>query len=152
MTFNREAAGAVNVVKPMQDTSSKQIEDYEKRKALEAEAWALWGQVCASIKKQCSDLNVEYGKEVVTSQTESPGAMSARLSIAGSVSKLSATFDATSVSCALKWFYSGAAGRTSPDGRCRIYVHNGTIAFQANATPYSADAIAKQMFDRLLSE
>jgi len=142
----------VNMSKPVEGPPTKNVDAYEKRQQLEEQAWALWRQVCASVKSLCSALNAEYGKAVITNQTDSPGAMSAQLSIAGSVSKLSATFDATSVSCALKWFYSGPAGRTSPDGRCRIYVHNGTVAFQANATPYTAEAIAKKMFDGLLSE
>lgn len=152
MAFNREVLGAVNLGNPAQDPSLKRIEAYEQRKALEAQAGALWDKVCAIMKQRCSDLNAEYGNDVITSEAESPGLMRMRLSIAGSVSKLNVTFDAASVSCALKWFYSGPAGRTSPDGRCRLYYHDDTVAFQANATPYTAEAIAKKMFDGLLSE
>jgi hypothetical protein len=65
------------------------------------------------MKKQCSDLNAEYGREVITNQTEVAREISARLNVAGAESKLDATFDAASVSCALKWFYSGPAARTS---------------------------------------
>jgi hypothetical protein len=150
--FNRSVAGAVNVGKSMQDPQAQKDERYEKRQALEADGWALWEQVCASIKRRCAKLNAEYGKQVITNQRDRLGAMSARLSIAGSVSKLSATFDGVSLSCALKWFYSGPAARMSADGRCRLYPHNGTLAFQSNAKPYTAEAVAKQMFDGLLSE
>jgi hypothetical protein len=152
MAINREVAGTVNIGTSVQDPSLKRIEAYEKRKALEAEAYTLWEQVCTSVKKRCSELNEEYGKEVATTQTTAAGEMSTRLNVAGTESKLNATFDAASVACALKWFYSGPAARSSPDGRCRIYVHHGAVAFQANATPYTADAIAKKMFDGLLSE
>ena len=136
---------------PTQEPSTKNIEAYEKRKAQEAQANALWEQVCARMKKLSTDLNGEYGKEVITTGAESAGSMSLRSSLAGSVSTLNMTFDAVSVSCALKWFYSGPAGRTSPDGRCRIYVHDEKVEFQASATPYSGEAIAKKMFDGLLS-
>jgi hypothetical protein len=33
-----------------------------------------------------------------------------------------------------------------------LYYRDDTVAFQANATPYTAEAIAKKMFDGLLSE
>jgi hypothetical protein len=152
MAFHRSVGGAVSLGNRAQNPQAKNDEDYQKRQALEADGWALWEKVCTTIKERCSGLNAEYGKEVITSQRDRVGALSARLSIAGSVSKLSASFDAASLSCALQWFYSGPAGRMSADGRCRLYVHKGTLAFQANATPYTAEAVAKQMFDGLLSE
>ena len=152
MSISRGAAGAVNVGKPIEDPPRKNTENYEKRKLLEEQGPLLWDRLRAQMTKLCSALNAEYGKEVVTTQMESAGEMDARLSVAGAVSKLSVTFDAVSPSCALKWFYSGPATRTSPDRRCRIYVHNGTVGFQANATPYTPEVFAKQMFEGLLSE
>ncbi len=152
MSNNGGSAGAVNVGKPANQAPRKDAESFEKRKRLQEQGSMLWDRVRECLAKLCSDLNAEYGKEVVTTQMESAGDMMVRLKIAGSVSKLNATFDAASLSCALRWFYSGPAARTSQDGRCRVYIHNDNVAFQANATPYTPEAIARQMFDGLLSE
>lgn len=155
MSNNGGSAGSVNAAiaaKSVGQMPRKNEDSIEKRKRLQEQGSVLWDRVRECLAKLCSDLNMEYGREVITTHMESAGDMMVRLSIAGSVSKLNATFDAASLSCALKWFYSGPAARTSQDGRCRVYIHNDKVAFQANATPYTPEAIARQMFDGLLSE
>lgn len=155
MSKNGESAGSVNAsiaAKSGRRTPHKETELFEERARLQEQGEVLWGLLRESLAKLCSNLNLEYGREVVATHMASTGDMMVRLAIADSVSKLNVIFDAASLSCALKWFYSGPAARASQDGRCRVYVYHGKAAFQANATAYTPEAIARQMFDGLLSE
>lgn len=155
MSNNGGSAGSVNAsiaAKSGNQSPHKETDLFEKRARLQEQATVLWNRLRESLAKLCSDLNVEYGREVITTHMASAGDMMVRLAIADSVSKLNATFDAASLSCALKWFYSGPAARASQDGRCRVYIYNDKAAFQTNATAYTPEAIARQMFDGLLSE
>src|SRR5664280_480623 len=113
MTINREVPGTINVGDPIQDPSLKRIELMRGGRRVKRRLGCCGTKVCVIMKKQCSDLNAEYGREVISNQTELAREISARLNVAGAESKLDATFDAASVSCALKWFYSGPAARTS---------------------------------------